>query len=89
MGTGGGPAPDVIGLGLRPIYERVIQLIGVTAAVGTAAVNPLQVLTIENFTFINNEFLSECSEVVRSQSVAVKYAAASCGSLTSSYSCPQ
>lgn len=41
---GGGPPPEVAGLGLNPIYVRVLDLAGTVAAVGNRVPNPLQVL---------------------------------------------
>ncbi|KAK3916590.1 Transcription-associated protein 1 [Frankliniella fusca] len=46
-GTGGGPAPEIVGLGLNRVYERVIDLTGTTAAVGTKCPNPLQVVPLD------------------------------------------
>ncbi|XP_034239382.1 uncharacterized protein LOC117644222 [Thrips palmi] len=42
-GTGGGPAPELVGLGLKPLHVDVMKLTGIKAAVGTGAQNPLQV----------------------------------------------
>ncbi|KAK3909720.1 ATP-NADH kinase YEF1 [Frankliniella fusca] len=41
-GTGGGPEVDLAGLGLSPLYQRVINLTGFRAALGTGCPNPLQ-----------------------------------------------
>ncbi|KAK3928719.1 SH3 domain-containing protein [Frankliniella fusca] len=42
-GTGGGPEVDLAGLGLSPLYQRVINLTGFRAALGTGCPNPLQI----------------------------------------------
>lgn len=51
-GTGGGPLGDFVGLGLSPLYEQVLDLTGVTAAVGHDAPNPLQVSTTSYVIFL-------------------------------------
>ncbi|KAK3920818.1 OTU domain-containing protein 7B [Frankliniella fusca] len=40
-GTGGGPPPEVVGLGLNPTYERVLQLVGISGAEPNNVPDPL------------------------------------------------
>lgn len=42
-GTGGGPHPDAVGLGLSAVHCRVIELIGTVTALGNPVPDPLQV----------------------------------------------
>ncbi|XP_034232895.1 uncharacterized protein LOC117640481 [Thrips palmi] len=42
-GTGGGPVASIVGLGLSALHERVINLTGLKAALGSHAPDPLQI----------------------------------------------